>query len=291
MKARAVSSVLVLAAGAALALAATAAFAGHGKSDPARTAAKARMAQLHGVNFISACRFSHRAADDPIIYPGKPGLSHDHSFVGNTSTGAFSTLASLRATGTTTCQRPGDTAAYWVPTLIVDGKAVAPRGATIYYRRRTTDHVQPFPQGLKMIAGDSHSMTPQSLRVAFWNCGVQTMIPPSSTAPACPDERGSGLRLHVNFPSCWDGRQLDSTDHQSHMAYSRAGSCPATHPVSVPAISLIYRYPVVGEHAIALTSGGEYSGHADFFNAWNPHTLARLVDSCLNALRHCARGS
>jgi hypothetical protein len=30
------------------------------------------------VNFISACSFSHRAPDDPIVFPGKPGLSHDH---------------------------------------------------------------------------------------------------------------------------------------------------------------------------------------------------------------------
>jgi hypothetical protein len=28
---------------------------------------------LVGVNFVSACAFSHRAADDPIVYPGQPG--------------------------------------------------------------------------------------------------------------------------------------------------------------------------------------------------------------------------
>ena len=289
MKCRAVSSLLVAAAaGAALALAATAAFADDGRRDP--TKAQARMGLFQNVNFISACRFSHRAPDDPIIYPAKPGISHDHTFVGNTSTSAFSTLATLKAAGTT-CQRPGDTAAYWVPTLIVDGQAVVPRGATIYYRRRTTDHVQPFPQGLKMIAGDSHSMTAQSLRVTFWNCGAEIMVPPSSTAPACPDERGSSLRLHITFPSCWDGRRTDSADHKSHMAYSRAGVCPSTHPISVPAISLIYRYPVTGGHEISLSSGGQSSGHADFFNAWDAHTLARLVDTCLNALRHCGRGN
>ena len=51
-----------------------------------------------------------------------PGKSHDHTFVGNTSTDASSTLASLQAAGTT-CQRPSDKAAYWMPTLIVDGAA------------------------------------------------------------------------------------------------------------------------------------------------------------------------
>ena len=76
---------------------------------------------LSGVNFISVCGFSHRGPDDPIVYPGMPGLSHDHTFVGNTSTNANSTPATLRAS-TTTCKRPGDTAAYWAPTLLVSGR-------------------------------------------------------------------------------------------------------------------------------------------------------------------------
>ena len=61
--------------------------------------------QLAGVNFISACRFSHRAPDDPIVFLGRPGLSHDHSFVGNVSTNAFSTRNSLRHAPTTACAR------------------------------------------------------------------------------------------------------------------------------------------------------------------------------------------
>jgi hypothetical protein len=75
------------------------------------------------------------------------------------------------------------------------------------------------------------------------------------------------------------------------MAYAVRGLCPATHPVAVPAISLIYRYPIAGGPGVALSSGGHYSAHADFFNAWRQPTLRALVDNCLNALRHCARGS
>jgi hypothetical protein len=246
--------------------------------------------ELAGVNFISACRFSHRAPDDPIVFPGQPGKSHDHSFVGNQSTNAFSTLDSLLAAGTS-CRRPADTAGYWMPTLLVDDKPVLPLGATIYYRRRTFARLQPFPAGLKMIAGNSHAMSPQSLRVTFWNCGAQTGLPPSSTVPTCPEGRGSALRLHVNFPDCWDGKSLDSADHQGHMAYSMRHACPATHPVAVPAISLIYRYPVRGGANVELASMGQFSGHADFFNAWQQGQLTRLVNSCLNQLRHCARGS
>jgi hypothetical protein len=58
----------------------------------------------------------------------------------------------------------------------------------------------------------------------------------------------------------------------------------------VPAITLIYRYPVSGGHEFALSSGGVYSAHADFFNAWNQGALTRLVNVCLNGLRHCGRG-
>ena len=245
---------------------------------------------LQSVNFVSACGFSHRSTDDPIVYPSRPGLSHDHTFVGNGTTNAFSTLRSLRGGGTT-CRRNGDTAAYWMPTLLVDGQPVEPRGATIYYRRRTISPVRPFPAGLKMIAGNSKATSPQDLPLTFWNCGAETGVAHSAEVPTCPNDRGAGLRLHVNFPNCWDGTNLDSNNHQAHMAYSVRGQCPSTHPVAVPAISVIFRYPSTGGPGVSLSSGGHYSAHADFFNAWNQGALTSLVRGCLNALRHCGRGT
>ena len=92
------------------------------------------------------------------------------------------------------------------------------------------------------------------------------------------------------FPECWDGRRLDSADHKSHMAYATARRCPSTHPVSVPAITQIYRYPTRGGEGFSLASGGQFSAHADFVNAWKPEVLRKLVDDCLNALVHCGRG-
>jgi len=246
-------------------------------------------ADLRGVNFIESCRFSHRAPDDPIVFPGKPGASHDHTFVGNRTTNASSSYQLLRAGGTT-CMRPEDTAAYWVPTLYQGAQAVLPQAATIYYRRGTLAEVRPFPNNLRVIAGDATATSPQVMRVTFWSCGVASGVPPSSTVPTCPDGRGSFLRLHVRFPSCWDARRLDSPDHQSHMAYAMGRHCPSTHPVAVPAITQIYRYPTRGGEGFSLASGGQLSAHADFVNAWHPGTLHRLVDQCLNALVHCGRG-
>jgi Domain of unknown function (DUF1996) len=266
---------------------APAAVAKHGPGGSrASTADAVSVRQLQGVNFIGSCRFSHRAPDDPIVYPGIPGASHDHTFVGNRTTNAFSTVDSLLA-GRTTCRRPAETAAYWMPTLFVDGNAVVPEGATIYYRRRTLSAVTAPPPGFKMIAGDAMASAPQDLRITFWNCGQAVGMRPSSTPLSCPDERGSALRLHVTFASCWDGVNLDSPNHKQHVAYPTNGRCPSGYEVAIPQISLIYRYPVTGFHAFALASKGVYSAHADFFNAWNQNGLTRLVDSCLNALRHC----
>ncbi len=247
-------------------------------------------AALAGVNFVNECGFSHRLPDDPIVSPGKPGASHDHTFVGNRSTSAFSTASSLRA-ASSTCDRRGHTAAYWMPTLLVDGHPVVPRGATVYYRRATLESVAPFPVGFRMIAGNALASSPQSLQVTFWNCGVAGGVQRTSAVPTCPSGRRTALRLHVTFPSCWNGQDLDSPNHQAHVAYPVRGRCPSTHPVAIPAISLIYRYPETSGHMVALASGPATTAHADFLNAWDPEVLEGLVDGCLNELRHCGHGS
>ena len=243
---------------------------------------------------------AHRS-DDPIVFPGQPGVSHNHTFAGNTATDASSTAATLLP-GKTSCQDTADTSAYWAPTLYADGRPVAPVKAAIYYRRLTTAPVRPFPAGLRMVAGNAHAFRPQSSAVTYWDCSLlkTTFYGPngggssaitaaaSSTVPTCPQK--AEVQLHVKFPACWDGKRLDSFDHRSHMAYARGGQCPAGHPVALPALSLVYMYParaVDAARVIMLSSGGQYSGHADFFNAWNAKELRRLVRVCINAGRQC----
>src|SRR5213596_3241356 len=102
--------------------------------------------KLHGNNFFSNCRFSHITTNDPIVHPREPGRSHSHTFFGNTSTDAYSTLASLRAAGST-CAARGDTAAYWVPTLYANGREVRPAKAQFYYVLRGYGEMRPFPPG------------------------------------------------------------------------------------------------------------------------------------------------
>ena len=226
--------------------------------------------------FAIGCAFSHTNMDDAIVFPGQPGRSHDHTYFGNRSTNASSTPASLRAAGRTSCRLSADTAAYWVPTLFSAGNAVQPAGVTAYYVRRTTDPVQAFPAGLKMIAGSAAARAAQDQRITSWSCGVRRST--SSTIPNC----AFSLRLQVNFPNCWDGTNLDSADHKSHMAYSTDGVCPTTHPVETPALTLFVRYPAVASATAELASGTQFSGHGDFVNAWNQATLERLVARYLN---------
>jgi hypothetical protein len=249
--------------------------------------------RLHGgaAYFAVFCGFSHRNQDDPIVFPRQPGRSHDHTYFGNTSTDASSTPSSLRAAGRTTCRLDEDTAAYWAPTLFANGRAVEPLGLVAYYVRRTFEPVRAFPAGLKVIAGSAAARRPQSRQITVWSCGRRSGVAPSSEVPTCPTagvstlRRGrvqSSLRLQVNFPSCWDGRRLDSADHQSHMAYAAEGECPASHPVEVPGLTLVAYYAIAGGSAVELASGGQFSAHMDFVNAWHQPTLEALVDRYLN---------
>ena len=270
---------LLLTTLAAAALVATSALGGSGRPPTAL----ADLPQFDNVEFISVCRFSHFKPDDPIVLPRFPGLSHNHSFFGNESTNAFSTLSTLHR-GATTCQRTEDTASYWAPTLLVDGKPVTPDEAEVYYRRSTIAPVRAFPPGLKMVAGNSKATTPQSQHIVFWNCSSD-ITGPSTTIPTCPT---ASLHVHVRFPNCWDGKHVDSATHKSHMAYSTRGICPKSHPVAVPQLMVIVQYPVTGAGpGVELASTGQFSGHADFFNAWQQPELQRLVAYCLNALRTC----
>jgi hypothetical protein len=124
---------------------------------------------------------------------------------------------------------------------------------------------------------------------------LRPLRPPHGiSVPSCA--AGMVLTLRVHFPDCWDGTSLDSPDHASHMAYStyspteRRAECPPTHPVAVPRIRLAVRYPTGGGPGVRPSSGPGYTAHADFVNAWDQTTLARLVRRCINGNVRCAPG-
>ena len=236
--------------------------------------------------FVVRCAFSHSSTDDPIVFPGDPGASHRHDFFGNRTANAFSTPDSMLGTDTS-CQQALDTAAYWSPTLFDHGVPVVPQGADVYYRpgpRIDPASVKPYPHGLVMISGDAMAMEPQSTKFVGWACGSGG--DPQVDAPICPPD--APLRLKIVFPDCWDGKNLDSDDHHSHVAASVAGHCPSGHPVPVPQLQLTVRYPIHGEgHDLNLAPGSMLGGHADFMNAWDQAELASQVKLCLNRALVC----
>ena len=255
--------------------------AGH----PARPSAVSRAARKP-TRFVTRCKFSHTLSDDPIVHPNQPGASHSHDFLGNVTTNAATTISTLEKGGTT-CINPKDHSGYWVPSLTVNGVLVRPTFANVYYQSAGKPYkkIKTIPHGLEVVAGNAEAIAPQSLQVVAWNCGPKDDTQLSSSVPTC---RGPTLTIHVNFPDCWNGKTLDSADHKSHLAYhNKNGTCPAGYPVPIPRLRVNVHYPTRGGPGVALASGGQYSGHADFFNAWVPSELEHLVKTCINAGKIC----
>ena len=113
----------------------------------------------------------------------------------------------------------------------------------------------------------------------------------------CPD----GVRAQVFFPSCWDGVNLDSPSHSSHVSFPESGAyndgaCPASHPVHLISIffETIYQtgnYDSMWGEALNTTQPfvfayGDPTGfgyHGDFINGWDVNVLQQAVDNCLDA--------
>lgn len=275
-----------LVAAAALAISTPLAACGDGDSD--LTAPPAPKAGPQGVTpqFVVTCEFSHSAFDDPIVHPNHPGASHLHHFFGATTAAADSTVESLRAGGTS-CDQQLDTASYWVPALLDEGREVVPDFAVVYYRPGPDVDptvVQPLPEGLMMVAGDAAATDYSPVGEVAWTC--ETGITRAEVPPIC--DRSTPLRLVLTFPDCWNGVDLDAPDHRQHLARSHAGVCPETHPVPITQVTLSVAYPIWGEdHELSLASGELVTGHGDMLNAWHQDKLELDTKLCINAGHVC----
>lgn len=252
--------------------------------------------------FTVDCGFSHRDADDPIVHPGAPGASHVHDFFGAEGTDADSTAASLSG-GRTSCEDPDDTAAYWAPALFDGDVPVEPIRLRAYYRAAVGADVRELrtpPAGLELIAGDMHRSAGDwpPIEQVGWACGFRpkryVRTPPRNCTPRSP------VNLRLVFPDCWNGRDLRSADHESHVAYSANGWCPASHPVPIVQIQISIEYPVWGpgrgrpaspDAANLMLASGRFEGsHGDFLNSWDPKRLDHLTTLCIRAVANCTIG-
>lgn len=276
--------------------------------------------------FRFICSPGQVLADDPIVYPGQSGRSHLHQFFGNTAANASSTYASLRGTGESTCNNILNRSAYWIPAMMNGkGKVVRPDYVTIYYKRRPASDPQckriaasgcrDLPRGLRYIFG--YNMTTGIAGNAFhFNCdgptGTQGYYPDIvAAARACPV--GNRLGAVISGPECWDGRNLDTFDHRSHMAYSSYGSegyekCPATHPYVIPVFTLGAWYTIDAD----LDRSGQWNAnmvtwhlasdmmpgmspqrpgstmHADWFGAWDDSVVKMWSANCIDKMLNCS---
>ncbi|WP_433367531.1 DUF1996 domain-containing protein [Actinoplanes sp. CA-142083] len=240
--------------------------------------------------FLADCPASHRLPDDPIIFPNMPGASHMHSFFGSVGTNAYSTVDTL-LNANSNCNPSVDKSAYWIPTFYNNDVPVEPTTGVFYYLGEGVSdaliaQTQPFPLGLRIVAGNAKATGPADNTIARWSCLGHGEVNPSSNFVTCP--AGSMLESYLDFPHCWDGVHLDSADHKSHMAYPVNNGCPASHPVVVPKLRQVMRYPVSGNPAgFRLASGPGYTMHGDFFNAWPADEMARRVTNCIRIIVKC----
>ena len=260
--------------------------------------------------FRTICGLSHFAFDDPIVYPGRPGASHLHVFFGNKTPGTAGASGSLSMQGNSTCfggtlNRTG----YWVPAVIDTrtGTVQTPDRGVFYYKTgydMNPTTIQPIPAGLRMIAGDKNATSDQGFAVD-WGCRDHWRTSTGSVPLDCPI--GDAVRLAIRFPQCWDGKNLDSPDHKSHMAYpifsntADASRCPASHPVPLPSITEHFDYPITatsnpGSWRLSsdmYSSGlpGGFSAHADWLGGWDQNTMDTFVARCLNRRIDCGVGT
>jgi hypothetical protein len=267
------------------------------------------------------CSFSHLAYADPIVAPGVDRFPHLHMFFGNTGADHRSTYDSLRRTGSGTCDGgPVNRTAYWMP-AVFDGRGdvVVPSSFHVYYKAENAwkdaagrPIVQQFPNGLRMIAGarmdgraiDPNAPSPSGAgHIWGWTCDGSRWFDTRLSSATIPDcGVGGELTAFVRFPYCWNGTDLDSSDHRSHVVYGTSGTwgpCPSSHPIHLPEITefAVFRGLPAGHRdwhlssdRMAETRPNGSTFHADWYGAWDNAVADRWLENCLRGQRSVSNG-
>jgi hypothetical protein len=257
-------------------------------------------------------------SDNVIVAPGvSNGAHHFHDYIGNQSNNAFASDQDL-ANAKTSCVDQGDKSTYYWPVLRLQngtqerdagapgggtegnaGQIVTPKQVTLTFVGNPRGKVTEMPRLLRIITGDAKAFVngPGNAN-ASWSCTGYEDRQLKDKYPLCPS--GSDVVRTFRFQSCWDGRNTDSANHRTHVAFAAPdGSCPAGFE---PIPQLVQRI-VYDVSAPSLDDGGRtvplfavdsfpeqlhkpVTDHGDFINVFDDGLMREMVD-CINSGRTC----
>jgi hypothetical protein len=261
-------------------------------------------------------------SDNVIVAPGvSNGAHHFHDYVGNQSNTAFASDDDL-ADAETSCVDQGDKSTYYWPVIRLQngtqekdanspgggiegnaGEIVTPQQVTLTFVGSPRGKVTEMPRLLRIITGDAKAFVNGPANAnASWSCTGFEDRQLKDKYPLCP--QGSDVVRTFKFQSCWDGRNIDSANHRTHVAFAAAdGSCPN----GFTAIPQLVQRIVYDVDAPSLQDGGRttplfavdsfpeqqhkpVTDHGDFINVFDEDLMKEMVD-CINAGRQCGAGA
>ncbi|OAA60040.1 hypothetical protein ISF_06051 [Cordyceps fumosorosea ARSEF 2679] len=268
----------------------------------------ATLAAAQGGLFIVHCKQLTVQRTDPIIQPGELS-SHVHAVVGGTGYYMSMSNEDARNAHNTTCDKALDKSNYWQPQLYHQHhddsfELIKLLGIAAYYIDRTCDY-QPGrrncrgtpgaiapPEGLRMLSGDTLRRTYD--HSDYTNRAVSHVcLDPGKDYVELPQKLCNEMRAQVFFPSCWDGNNLDSPDHKSHVSFPSIGDynggvCPESHPVAIVSVFTEFYYNTRQIQGSAFRrwvyANGDTTGyglHADYLQGWEDQDrLERAMKTC-----------